>query len=1039
MRTNHPGFSLPRLARHLPVAAAVALALTPAANAAVILVTNTADSGAGSLRDAMNFASANCGTDPSPSIEFNLGAGGPFVISPSSPLPQMFCGATAFNPTINGYTQAGASANTAAAGFNANLRVILDGSNVSYGGFCGIQFDTPFYGGKLTVKGLKIQDFAASYGGGHGVCGAVDLFGNILSNNAGYGAYMYSGGNVVGGPAAADRNVFVGNGEGGISVSSSGNTVENNFVGTMNGSSANPNTVGVYVGGASSVVTGNVISGNSDAGVSIYGDYGGTVISGNFIGTNSSGNAALGNGGGGIVIEDSANLSITGNLIGGNGVAGIAYNNSSDLTISGNYIGVNSGGTVIKNTIGIDAFCGGYTNIDDNVISSNQTAGVQMSGTWGNNVRNNTIAANGTTGVRIDEGSCFGERSYLSDNTISNNGGDGILLTGFTWGNQFVRTQSFGNGRKNINLNNASGILPNDAGDNDSGSNDQQNYPVISSVLQDGTDTTVNFTLDAQDGTYDVEFFANDAPGGPAGQTFVHTTTVVVYGGPVTTSTTFTGSWDNISATATGQASLNSSEYSPHKAALTAPASTVTPSLLSFGDVLVGSESADKASTVRSVGDQPLMIESIDTLGACGGSQFSALQAAVIPSLCYGGSFICSTTCAPETEYENGETCKVTARFAPQFPGFHSQTLYVCDNSANTPKTIQLQGNAILPPPITITPKSWDFGGIPVGEVSAPKKFTFTNVSYGTVQILDVQTTGEFDLVSTDCPAFLYGGNSCDAVVDFGPTQSGDAVGSVFALYTQMLGLQAVATEGEKAFTPSKVGAPLTGVGLAGGEIALPDAIELGALAVGSSTTHTVELRNTGSAAVTVASVTVSAPFTLINNCTAPIEPGTSCTLVIGFTAPAIGEFNGTLTVVSDAAGGSGEIPVHAVGQAVAAPLLTIVPTSLGFGDRVIGSQTGAQSVTITNIGGVTAELGLTIPSVDFLITSNTCGATLAPSASCLAQVAFRPLGFGLRVSSLVVTSNALGSPQAVGLGGTGCRPFVASGNRIGGNTNCAP
>jgi hypothetical protein len=112
----------------------------------------------------------------------------------------------------------------------------------------------------------------------------------------------------------------------------------------------------------------------------------------------------------------------------------------------------------------------------------------------------------------------------------------------------------------------------------------------------------------------------------------------------------------------------------------------------------------------------------------------------------------------------------------------------------------------------------------------------------------------------------------------------------------------------------------------------------------------------------------------------------------------------------------------------------------MGFGDRVIGSSTQTQTVSITNIGGAPAMgVSLTIPSVDFLVSGNTCGAVIAPTVSCTAQVAFRPLGFGLRISSLVVSSNGVGSPQAVNLSGTGCRPFIASGNRVGENTNCAP
>ena len=111
----------------------------------------------------------------------------------------------------------------------------------------------------------------------------------------------------------------------------------------------------------------------------------------------------------------------------------------------------------------------------------------------------------------------------------------------------------------------------------------------------------------------------------------------------------------------------------------------------------------------------------------------------------------------------------------------------------------------------------------------------------------------------------------------------------------------------------------------------------------------------------------------------------------------------------------------------------------MGFGDRVIGSQTAGQSITISNIGGAPATLSMLPSTIDYLITGGNCGPTLAAQASCTAQIAFRPLGFGLRIGSFVVNSNAAGSPHTVDVSGTGCRPFLGLGSRLGSRANCAP
>src|SRR5207244_10486254 len=83
--------------------------------AATFTVTNTNDSGAGSLRQAILDANEITGTD---TITFNIPGSGVHTISPTSPLPQI-----SDSVVIDGYTQPGASPNTLAIGDNAVLLV----------------------------------------------------------------------------------------------------------------------------------------------------------------------------------------------------------------------------------------------------------------------------------------------------------------------------------------------------------------------------------------------------------------------------------------------------------------------------------------------------------------------------------------------------------------------------------------------------------------------------------------------------------------------------------------------------------------------------------------------------------------------------------------------------------------------------------------------------------------------------------------------------------------------------------------------------
>src|SRR6187399_2127950 len=88
------------------------LALAASAGANTYTVTSTADSGAGTLRQAILDANANSGAD---TIEFNIAGSGVHTITPATALPVITSPVT-----IDGYTQAGSSPNTQPVGQGLN-------------------------------------------------------------------------------------------------------------------------------------------------------------------------------------------------------------------------------------------------------------------------------------------------------------------------------------------------------------------------------------------------------------------------------------------------------------------------------------------------------------------------------------------------------------------------------------------------------------------------------------------------------------------------------------------------------------------------------------------------------------------------------------------------------------------------------------------------------------------------------------------------------------------------------------------------------
>lgn len=274
--------------------------------------------------------------------------------------------------------------------------------------------------------------------------------------------------NVIGsGQSGSLVNVISGNGKSGIriigtfgnaaSTNTSGNAVLNNHIGlTAAGDAAVSNAEhGIHVDGAtgtrigSTVVSGNVISGNGGNGIWIYGTD--VSVRGNWIGTDATGLSAIGNGAseaGVILVGATTGVTIGGtvsayrNVISGNG-QGIVLNSASNNTIQGNYVGVDRTGDGPLGNMFNGVRIGG--------ASQNNSIGGTDSGAG------NRIAENGSSGIRLTGTNAT--ENALRGNTFFRNGGLGIDLSGGT--------------------EDADGRTANDAGDGDDGMNRLQNVPVI--------------------------------------------------------------------------------------------------------------------------------------------------------------------------------------------------------------------------------------------------------------------------------------------------------------------------------------------------------------------------------------------------------------------------------------------------------------------------------------------------------------------------------------------------------------------------------
>ncbi len=402
-----------------------------------LVVTNTNDDGAGSLRRAIAVANAPENFNGvTPTVTFAIPGAGSHTIQPLSPLPNL-----TYPVIIDGFSQPGSSRNTRAIGIDGPPEIVLDGSLLPRdSGASGLILD----GGSSVVQGLAIGDFPIAgivleFAGGNIVRGnflGTDQSGTVARPNGKDGVYILdSSNNLIGGPATGDRNLISGNVEAGVLIlgnepvarglglvrtDAAHNVVTNNYVGTNAsgfGSLAN-GLDGVFIQNASANVIGvpgglggNLISGNGSVGVQIFGSLAtGNQVQSNLIGANASGTAGLGNRADGVYLNQAP-----GNLIGGaspglgnyivaNGFSGVDLYRANTNAVQGNFIGI----------------------LPNGFRAGNSAAGVLLDASTRNTIGGpgsaaNTLASNGFGGIQIVSGGQLIVPNATNGNTIGPN------------------------------------------------------------------------------------------------------------------------------------------------------------------------------------------------------------------------------------------------------------------------------------------------------------------------------------------------------------------------------------------------------------------------------------------------------------------------------------------------------------------------------------------------------------------------------------------------------------------------------------------
>ena len=104
--------------------------------------------------------------------------------------------------------------------------------------------------------------------------------------------------------------------------------------------------------------------------------------------------------------------------------------------------------------------------------------------------------------------------------------------------------------------------------------------------------------------------------------------------------------------------------------------------------------------------------------------------------------------------------------------------------------------------------------------------------------------------------------------------------------------------------------------------------------------------------------------------------------------------------------------------------ILSVTPTSLAFGSVVTGTTSAAQTLTLTNSGGLGATGITVVVTAPFSRSGGTCGTTLAAGATCTINVVFSPTALVTSNGTATITANVAVTYSPVALSGTGATPI---------------
>jgi hypothetical protein len=409
---------------------------------------------------------------------------------------------------------------------------------------------------------------------------------------------------------------------------------------------------------------------------------------------------------------------------------------------------------------------------------------------------------------------------------------------------------------------------------------------------------------------------------------------------------------------------------------------------LKYGNVLVHGSST-QAVTLKNSGSSDVNISQLSVSG----SGFSVSGVAVPFTL------------------PAGQSAALQATFAPAAAGAATGSVTIASDAQTTSSSVALSGTGVNATyTMVLNPTSVVFGNLNVGS-TAKQTVQLSNTGNTSFTVTQVAAAGAGVSVSgLAVPATIAPSQGVPLTVTFAPTAGGAVAGSI-----------TVTNDGGV----NVVGA-VTGTGVQAGLSATPTSVSFGSVVTGSTNSQTIQLKNTGTASLSVSQVAATGSGFSVSGASVPLTlaPGQTSTFNVQYAPTTAGAVNGSVSVVSNAPNSPAAVSLSGTGVD-ATRTLSVSPGNLSFGSVNDGS-TASQGFTVTNTGNSNVSIsGMSATGAGYSIVSGGSAVTLSPNQSASVSVQFAPTVAGSVSGAVSILSNATGS-SGVTLSGTGVAPQVS-------------